>query len=182
MLAPVSVGLKFGFLIILYLFLLFVAWSATRDLRRGRGGVVQSDRRPPSDATGMYGAAAGMGELDVFEPRLDAAGNFAGLTNETWFYDPEAFVQPLHNTMHFNRVAKMDDPNRRYTYIECLSNLRNTNGRPTQLTAADPRYIDYYGRPWAQNWDKFFEAGWDKPNEELPADVLDLLDKLDKRK
>jgi hypothetical protein len=82
MLAPVSVGLKFGFLIILYLFLLFVAWSAVRDLRRGRGGVVQSDRPPPSDATGMYDAAAGMGELDEFEPRLlveRAAGHESGV-------------------------------------------------------------------------------------------------------
>jgi hypothetical protein len=82
MLAPVSVGLKFGFLIILYLFLLFVAWSAMRDLRRGRGGVVQSDRSPPSDATGMYDAAVGMGELDEFEPRLlveRAAGHESGV-------------------------------------------------------------------------------------------------------
>ena len=83
MLAPVSVGLKFGFLIILYLFLLFVAWSATRDLRRGRGGVVQSDRPPPADATGMYDAAAGMVELDgEFEPRLlveNAAGHESGV-------------------------------------------------------------------------------------------------------
>jgi hypothetical protein len=36
MLEPVSVGLKFGFLIVLYLFLVWVAWSVTRDLRRGR--------------------------------------------------------------------------------------------------------------------------------------------------
>lgn len=83
MLAPVSVGLKFGFLIILYLFLVFVAWSATRDLRRGRGGVVQSDRPPPADATGMYDAAAGMVELDgEFEPRLlveNAAGHESGV-------------------------------------------------------------------------------------------------------
>src|ERR1700749_3446369 len=82
MLAPVSVGLKFGFLIILYLFLLFVAWSAVRDLRRGGGGVVQPARPPPSDATGMYDAAAGMGELDEFEPRLlveRAAGHESGV-------------------------------------------------------------------------------------------------------
>ena len=45
MLAPVSVGLKFGFLIVLYLFLMWVAWSAMRDLRRGRGGVVRADER-----------------------------------------------------------------------------------------------------------------------------------------
>jgi len=36
---PASVGLKYGFLIVLYLFLVWVAFSALRDLRRGRGGV-----------------------------------------------------------------------------------------------------------------------------------------------
>ena len=52
MLEPVSVGLKFGFLAILYLFLLWVVRSALKDLRRG-----PNDSRaysPPSDATGMY--------------------------------------------------------------------------------------------------------------------------------
>jgi pSer/pThr/pTyr-binding forkhead associated (FHA) protein len=72
MLAPVSVGLKFGFLIVLYLFLVWVAWSATRDLRRGRGGVVRVDRAAPYDATGLYEAASGLGDYDEdgFEPRL----------------------------------------------------------------------------------------------------------------
>ena len=53
MLEPVSVGLKFGFLAVLYLFLLWVARSALKDLRRGRG-VVASEQRPTEDATGMY--------------------------------------------------------------------------------------------------------------------------------
>ena len=35
MLDPVSVALKFGFLLVLYLFLLWVARSALKDLRRG---------------------------------------------------------------------------------------------------------------------------------------------------
>ena len=35
-LAPVSVALKFGFLAVLYVFLLWVARSAMRDLRAGR--------------------------------------------------------------------------------------------------------------------------------------------------
>jgi hypothetical protein len=82
MLQPVSVGLKFGFLAVLYLFLMWVAWSALRDLRRGRGGVVQTDRPPPSDATGMYDAAT-LGELgNDFEPRLlveHAAGHEDGV-------------------------------------------------------------------------------------------------------
>jgi hypothetical protein len=65
------VGLKYGFVIVLYLFLMWVAWSALRDLRRGRGGVVESDRAPSQDATGMYDAAAsGFAGSDDFEPRL----------------------------------------------------------------------------------------------------------------
>jgi pSer/pThr/pTyr-binding forkhead associated (FHA) protein len=71
-LAPVSVGLKFGFLVVLYLFLLWVAWSALRDLRRGRGGVVRADAAAQYDATSMYSAASalGDGEPDGFDPRL----------------------------------------------------------------------------------------------------------------
>jgi hypothetical protein len=82
MLEPVSVGLKFGFLAVLYLFLLWVARSSLKDLRRAQGGVVASDNQPPPDATGMY-PAAGIPELDdEFEPRLlveRALGHEAGV-------------------------------------------------------------------------------------------------------
>jgi hypothetical protein len=82
MLQPVSVGLKFGFLVVLYLFLMWVAFSALRDLRRGRGDTVSADRGPAGDATGMYQAASGMGDIDGFEPRLlveSAAGHESGI-------------------------------------------------------------------------------------------------------
>ena len=85
MLEPVSVGLKFGFLAVLYLFLMWVAWSALRDLRRGRGSASIRARRPRQydDATGMYAAAAGPrpSPIDGFEPRLlveRAAGHESG--------------------------------------------------------------------------------------------------------
>ena len=54
------------------------------------------------------------------------------------------------------------------------SNVVNINGRPGQLAPSDDRYIDYYGRPWAKNWDKYFEKGWDKPDTELPPGILDI--------
>jgi pSer/pThr/pTyr-binding forkhead associated (FHA) protein len=70
MLQPVSVGLKFGFLAVLYLFLLWVAWSALRDMRRGRGPV-RSDAAASSDATSMYDAATPLEpEVDGLAPRL----------------------------------------------------------------------------------------------------------------
>jgi hypothetical protein len=72
MLQPVSVGLKFAFLVVLYLFLVWVAWSAFRDLRRGRGGVATQRPELPSDATSMHEAADALieGPLDDAEPRL----------------------------------------------------------------------------------------------------------------
>ena len=82
MLQPVSVGLKFGFLAILYLFLMWVAWSAVRDLRRGRGGRAVPDQAPSSDETDMYQAGSGLGEPGEFEPRLlveRAAGHQSGV-------------------------------------------------------------------------------------------------------
>ena len=71
-LQPVSVVLKFGFLLVLYLFLVWVAWSAFRDLRRGRPGTVEPERVPPPDATGMYDASEALvgPALDGGEPRL----------------------------------------------------------------------------------------------------------------
>jgi hypothetical protein len=83
MLEPVSVGLKFGFLAVLYLFLLWVARSALKDLRRGRGGITAVQRPIDEDATGMYNASDGLGALDQdFEPRLlveRAAGHEPGI-------------------------------------------------------------------------------------------------------
>jgi FHA domain len=82
-LEPVSVALKFGFLAVLYLFLMWVAISSFRDLRRGRGGVVDGPVRDPPDATGMYSAEAGWADLDGdFEPRLlveHALGHESGI-------------------------------------------------------------------------------------------------------
>jgi FHA domain len=55
---PISVALKFGFLVVLYLFLLWIARSAIKELRRTAA--------PAPDATGFhpapaFGAAAGPG-------------------------------------------------------------------------------------------------------------------------
>jgi hypothetical protein len=70
-LQPVSVALKFGFLAVLYLFLLWVTRSALRDLRAGSarkgslrpGSAVDSAKGPAgwadtTGATGLYSASA----------------------------------------------------------------------------------------------------------------------------
>ena len=47
---PVATALKFGFLAVLYLFLLWVARSAMRDLSRSEGGSVAADVPEPAHA------------------------------------------------------------------------------------------------------------------------------------
>ncbi len=70
MLEPVSVGLKFAFLAILYLFLLWVSRSALKDLRRGAfGGGPRLHEPVAADATGMHPASS----LDVMSGDGDVA-------------------------------------------------------------------------------------------------------------
>jgi hypothetical protein len=122
----------------------------------------------------MFETSDKMETVETFKPALDAGGRFIGLDHETIFYDPDAFVAPVRATYRFLRAATTDDPARRYTFIECLSNIFDTDGRPKQTTNADSRFVDYYGRPWAKNWEKYFEAGWDKPKDDLPDAITDI--------
>ena len=90
------------------------------------------------------------------------AGRDGGLVVEATFYDPEAFVRPLRIVTPWNRTGGIDDAERRYTFIECRVQstiVNGPDGRPTQLTFGDEGYIDYFGRPWAQNWEEHFEQG-----------------------
>ena len=57
MLDPVAVALKFGFLAVLYLFLLWMARSALKDLRRSAYDA-DAGRGYYADATGMHAAAS----------------------------------------------------------------------------------------------------------------------------
>jgi hypothetical protein len=122
----------------------------------------------------MFETSDKLQTIETFKPALDASGKFIGLDHETIFYDPDAFITPVRASFRFARRATPDDPDRRYNFIECLSNIFNTDGRPKQTTASDPRFVDYYGRPWAKNWEKYFEKDWDKPQDELPSAVTDI--------
>jgi hypothetical protein len=115
--------------------------------------------------------------IETFKPRLDAGGKFAGLDHEAVWYDPEALVRPVHVIDRFMRVALRSDPRRRMNGFDCVSNIRNVNGQPTQLHEGDPGYVDILNRPWARNWEENFEKGWDKPQTSgptVPGEVLDL--------
>jgi hypothetical protein len=68
---PITVGLQFGFLAVLYLFLLWISRSALKDLRnppRRSVPTVLSD--VGTDATGLHAASRAPGATGAFDPRL----------------------------------------------------------------------------------------------------------------
>jgi hypothetical protein len=100
--------------------------------------------------------------IEVFTPTVDGKG----LSVEATFYDPEAFARPLHIVTPWVRLSGPNDPAARYTFVECRIQstiVNGPDGRPTQLIPTDDGFIDYFGRPWAQNWERHFEQGWKRP-------------------
>jgi hypothetical protein len=112
----------------------------------------------------MFEYSNSMQVIEVIKP----SENGDGVVVEATFYDPEAFVQPLHTVTPWIRTGGIDNPEKRYTFVECRVQstiVLGPDGRPTQLTPVDEGYIDFFGRPWAQNWEKYFEQGWEHPRE-----------------
>ncbi len=99
--------------------------------------------------------------VEVFTPAVDGQT----ITVEATFYDREAFVRPLRIVTPWERMAPLDHPENRHTFVQCRVQstiVNGPDGRPTQLTFLDEGYIDYFGRPWAQNWEQHFEQGWER--------------------
>lgn len=115
-------------------------------------------------AHSMFEFSNAMQVIEVVKPGPDGKG----LVVDATFYDPEAFVRPLHTAATWNRVGNIDDSERRYTVVECRTQSQTAvgaDGRVKDLTPLDEGYVDYLGRPWAQIWEKRFELGWQRPNE-----------------
>jgi hypothetical protein len=102
--------------------------------------------------------------VEVFRPAPDGDG----LIVEATFYDAEAFLQPLHTVTPWNWRAGLDDSEARYTWHECQVQgtvVNGPDGRPTQVLPGEERYVDFFGRPWAQVWERFFESDWERPSD-----------------
>ena len=106
--------------------------------------------------------------IEIYSPNRDANGNFVGLNHESIFYDPQAFVEPIRIVRNFEKQSDLTegDP---YIFIECVQTIFPVNGRATPLTPGtvfEYEVPDMYGRPWGHLWEKYFEQGMEKPEDE----------------
>ena len=93
-------------------------------------------------------------------------GNFAGLEQETIFYDPEAFVQPVRDIRFFSRRGDLTDAPP-FHLDHCNQTIFvGEDGRGTQVppgTEIKYKVRDLYDRPWARIWEEYFEKGMKRP-------------------
>jgi hypothetical protein len=124
---------------------------------------------------GLFEFSSKLQTIEVYTPTRDASGNFMGLNHETVFYDPESLVEPIRIVRSFKKQSDFDegDP---YVFPECLQTIYPIDGRATPV--APPNVIEYevldmYGRPWAQLWEKYFEQGMQRPEDDVDIFTFD---------
>jgi hypothetical protein len=109
-----------------------------------------------------------MQTVEIYSANRDASGKFVGLNHEAVFYDPESLVEPIRIVRNYVKTNDLNkgDP---FVFIECIANILPVEGRATAIQPGQTipfEVPDMYGRPWAQNWEKYFEKGMEKPKEE----------------
>jgi hypothetical protein len=152
MLQPVSFGLKFAFLIVLYLFLFWVATSALFDLRRGRArregsggyGGGGNAGEPVGEATSIYATADPLAATaSEIEPRLvvdRAAGHHEGVAYDLSAGatlgrgDVEIRLEDPFASSHHTRISRQG----RTLVIEDLGSTNGTYLNEEPLTGPRP--------------------------------------------
>jgi hypothetical protein len=106
--------------------------------------------------------------IEIFSPRRGPAGELAGIQHEIVLYDPDAFVQPLRLVQVHIRTGNITevDP---FIYARCMQTIFPVDGRPQPRSpgsSIEYTVPDFYGRPWAEIWEKHFEKGMKRPEQD----------------
>jgi len=115
---------------------------------------------------GKFEFSSKMQSIEIYSPERDATGKITAMKHEAIFYDPEALVEPIRIVRSLPRMAGLDEGNP-YTFIECVPNIYPIKGHAIAVTPGQEIQFevpDIYGRPWAKNWEKYFEQGMKRPD------------------
>ena len=147
---PLAVALKFGFLAVLYLFLLWVSRSALRDLARSRDGSVAGEAaQPPSASQRHEERQGGRGMLGNMRPRLEVIaalgyepGTVFDISSGATMGRADSAEIPINDPFASSAHARIF-PRGDFMHVEDMGSTNGTylNGRqlrkPEQLKPAD---------------------------------------------
>jgi len=105
--------------------------------------------------------------IEIWTPRRGSDGKLLGLDHEAVFYDDEGLAQPIRALRFLARQGDLNDvqPN---NLTVCHQTIFPIDGRGTPIvpgTVIQYQVEDWYGRPWAAIWEKYFEKGMQKPEK-----------------
>jgi hypothetical protein len=119
-------------------------------------------------AHGLFEFSDQMQTVEIYTPVRDEAGAVTAINHEAIFYDGQALAEPIRIVRNLERVSGLSE-GAPHVYLECAPQLFPVEGRPTQVApGATIEYTvpDMFGRPWAQLWERYFEEGMERPEEE----------------
>ena len=116
-------------------------------------------------AHGAFEHSSRLQTIEVYTPRRNEAGGLIGIEHEAILYDPEALMAPVRIVHRWDKVGRLNEADP-YPYLECIQNHFPIDGRATPVapgTTIEYTIPDMYGRPWAQVWERYHEAGMSRP-------------------
>jgi hypothetical protein len=120
-------------------------------------------------AHGWFEFSNRMQTIEIYTPRHDDGGRLAALDVETVFYDPEALAQPVRLVQRMRKTADLAD-GEPIPFLECMQTIWPIDGIATPASPGAEIEItvpDWFGRPWAQLWEKYFEEGMERPSNAM---------------
>jgi hypothetical protein len=106
--------------------------------------------------------------IEIYTPRIDAAGELIGLNHEVVLYDEEALAEPVRIVHKLDRQGDLNagDP---FPVMECIPQSFPVDGVTTPMAPGQTfeyKVPDIYGRPWARIWEQYHEEGMERPQQQ----------------
>jgi hypothetical protein len=105
--------------------------------------------------------------IEIFSRRLSETGEFIGIEHETILYDQEVFVEPVRDLRFLKLVGgALDQPK---SFSVCNQTIYSINGKGRHLAPGEIieyEIPDLFGRPWARDYETYFEEGMQRPAEQ----------------
>jgi hypothetical protein len=116
---------------------------------------------------GVFEFSSKMQTIEIYTPNRGTTGDFVGLNHEAIFYDPEALVEPIRIVRDLEKLSGFEqgDPS---VFIECIQTIFAIDGVATSVvpgTVIEYQVPDTYDRPWARIWERYFEQGIERPEQ-----------------